>query len=59
MPAIKEDKIIQLRSHGVLEHKKTNLKELLVLVPYVRLAVQQHHSIFNSDDQKNWMMCIK
>lgn len=56
MPAIKEDKIIQLWSHGMLEHKKTDLKELLVLIPYIRLAVQQHHSIFNNDDQKNWIM---
>lgn len=46
---------IRIRLHGHAEHTGGNLKELLVLIPYINLAMQQGHKVFQSDVAADWI----
>ena len=46
---------VRIRLHGSLRHTGGNLKKLLVLIPYINLAMQQGHRVFKSDVTAEWI----
>lgn len=55
MPALCDsNKSVRVRFHGSTDVTQGNLKQLLILIPYLCLALQQRIIIFRIDDITKW-----
>ena len=45
---------IRLRFYGSLTHSTNNLKDLLILIGYIRLATQQDNKVLEYDRHQDW-----